>query len=628
MKKSIGVLIFICFCSYWLVANTSDSSQLKINKIIEFEHHKYVYNSPADVDYYFEIRMSILNKDADIDNYLVREYDDFHKIEDIEGEVFDQNGKRIKVFRNKDIQDVMAYDGFSIANDARKKVIQFENNNYPYTLHLKVKNKIKSLFYPLTDSYYNGKNSFTSLYTITYDLPDGTEHNIIIKNTDDKFSEKKVANRILKEFKKENVGPFKHVVLEQHFNEIFPFIYVKFPKVDYSKYKAEIRNWKDHGDFIYMLNKDRDVLPPTEISKVEELTADLINPKDKVKKLFEYMQGKTRYISIQLGIGGHQPTPAQEVCNLGYGDCKGLSNYMYSLLKAAGIKSNYVVILAGPEYQGKTYDDDVIPSFNHAILAVPIEGDTIWLECTSQSNPMNYMGSFTGNRQALWVEEGASKIVNTHRYTAKDNLVTYHATVDIDEKGSCKIVCNNTYYNVSGENLFSAYTSLNNEKLDDYFNRKFDIPSYTIQQKSVDLIKAENPISTENLTIDAPYYASIQGKRLFIVPNILSKTSYKLDIDSSRIADFNLSTDMEEVDTIVINIPAGYKLENMPKNINISKPYGSYKTEYKVEENKIYYLRSRTRLRNIYSGKMFNEYVKDINAIYNSDRSKIVLVKI
>ena len=59
------------------------------------------------------------------------------------------------------------------------------------------------------------------------------------------------------------------------------------------------------------------------------------------------MQNNTRYISIQLGIGGWRPFEAAYVASKGYGDCKALSNYMYSLLKEAGILSYYTLVKAG-----------------------------------------------------------------------------------------------------------------------------------------------------------------------------------------------------------------------------------------------------------------------------------------
>ena len=53
---------------------------------------------------------------------------------------------------------------------------------------------------------------------------------------------------------------------------------------------------------------------------------------DKVKKIYQYMQNKTRYVNVSIGIGGWMPMSPEEVRKKGYGDCKGLTNYMKTML--------------------------------------------------------------------------------------------------------------------------------------------------------------------------------------------------------------------------------------------------------------------------------------------------------
>ena len=122
------------------------------------------------------------------------------------------------------------------------------------------------------------------------------------------------------------------------------------------------------------------------------------------------MQDNTRYISVQYGIGGWEPENAMAVDQLGYGDCKALTNYTMALLKTQGIDSYYTVLYGGVKR-------DMNPEFtmmqgNHAILNVPTEDSTdIWLECTSQTNPFNYLGDFTDDRYALRIGENGGEII-------------------------------------------------------------------------------------------------------------------------------------------------------------------------------------------------------------------------
>lgn len=77
-----------------------------------------------------------------------------------------------------------------------------------------------------------------------------------------------------------------------------------------------------------------------------------------------------------------------------------LSNYTIALLKEAGIKGYYTIIRAGRNARPIQPN---FPSnqFNHVIVSVPNGKDTLWLECTSQTNPFGYQGTFTEDRWAL-----------------------------------------------------------------------------------------------------------------------------------------------------------------------------------------------------------------------------------
>ena len=106
------------------------------------------------------------------------------------------------------------------------------------------------------------------------------------------------------------------------------------------------------------------------------------------------MQKKTRYVNVSIGIGGWQPFDAATVDKTSYGDCKALSNFTKSLLSVVGIKSFYALNNAGSDANSI---DRSFPSaqFNHAFVCVPLDRDTIWLECTNQRYPCGFNSDFT-----------------------------------------------------------------------------------------------------------------------------------------------------------------------------------------------------------------------------------------
>lgn len=81
-------------------------------------------------------------------------------------------------------------------------------------------------------------------------------------------------------------------------------------------------SWQNFGKFIVSLYAGKDVLPEAVKAKVLDLTQGLKSDPEKVAALYKYMQQNSRYISIQLGMGGWQPLDATYVAEKNTGIVK------------------------------------------------------------------------------------------------------------------------------------------------------------------------------------------------------------------------------------------------------------------------------------------------------------------
>ena len=298
--------------------------------------------------------------------------------------------------------------------------------------------------------------------------------------------------------------------------DYFPSVILAPDRFEIDDHKGTCSTWESFGKWVFEILKDRDILSDETNQSIQQLVKNYTSDYDKAKAIYEYMQNKTRYVSIQEGFGGWQPMDAETVNRLGYGDCKALSNYMKALLSAAGIKS-YLTLVAAGKNPDPFFSDFPCNQFNHAILCVPISPDTIWLECTNQLMPFGFIGSFTDDRNALVINENGGKLIRTRVYTAAENRMERNILLELDASGNALLTTNARHSGVFYDTRQHFYLAGTEDKkkmiLDD-----ISLPGALLDKFDYRDIRAEVPSIDENLEVEVPRYATISGVRMTGAP--------------------------------------------------------------------------------------------------------------
>jgi hypothetical protein len=328
-----------------------------------------------------------------------------------------------------------------------------------------------------------------------------------------------------------------------------------------------------------------------------------------------------------FGIGGLQPYDASYVAKNKYGDCKALSNFMVALLKEAGIKGYPVTIYAGANETNFVVD---FPSHqsNHIICMVPVKQDTVWLECTSQSTPPGYLGSFTCNRYGLLVDENGGKLVHTPRYELKDNTSIRKISASLDMDGNLRIKSETDYKALKYDRyMFLTHDHSKNEQLD-HLKESLGLSTYTINSFNYSEDNSLRlPVIHETLDITASGYARVTGKRIFIDPDILQKSTIQFPEENERKLDFLVKNEFRESDSVEIIIPTGYTTESKPRDLLLETKYGKFQVRTEVRDDRILYYRRFDQYLGHYAAAQLNSIRDFYNGIYEADRAQIVLVK-
>jgi hypothetical protein len=624
----ISCLSLTAFCSDPDYSVTAIPKELfkNANVVKRMEQMRFEIISTGETILYQKYALTILNEAGSKYSQFSQYYDKLISIRSIEGALYDADGKLLKKLKNKDIQDVSGVDDNNLFDDNRVKAHNFYYSAYPYTVEYEIEVKFNhTLFMPtwIPQEFENLAVENSHLVLI---YPTAYKIRFKALNYKGEPVAGSLKNKNTMEWKVNNLPAIKKSFAFPKWNELTTAVYLAASDFEIENYKGNMNSWSEFGKFQSVLNKDRDKLPEEIVEKVK-LTAGLATDFEKIKVLYKFLQQNTRYISIQLGIGGWQPFEASYVAKKGYGDCKALTNYMYSLLKAAGIKSYHALVSAGSDTKNHQMIIDFPSSqFNHVILCVPQAKDSIWLECTSQIMTAGYMGDFTGNRHALLITEEGGKVVATPRYGLKDNLQIRSVKGKVNSEGSLDVKVNTSYLGTQQDDLQGMLNYLSKDKVKKVLNEHLDLSTYDINDFTYKETKSALPQIEEQLDIYVSGYATITGKRLFIYPNLLNRSSIRVP-DEERLYDFVFDHEYRDVDSIEFQIPEGYAIEAIPQQLSLKTKYGSYTSSVRVENDKLYYLRVREQYAGRFPAKEKEELSKFFEAIYKADRSKVVLVK-
>ncbi len=378
---------------------------LKNNTIINI-------NSIDNVVYEYEKEMIIINQKGESEATFVAYYDKGEKIYDIEIVISSIVGKTIKKVKKAEIKDVSNYRGLHIT-DRRVKYFETSNSTFPYKVKISYKKNSPNtlgmdVWYP-----YGFKECSDSP---TLEINNKTDSEVAFKINN---NEKEVIKTVEKSnsklvFKVEEVPFVKNEAYNKPFYAIAPHVRLRLKDFNFYKEKGTVSTWEEFGEWKYNeLVKDTRELSLALMQKLTALTKDIEDTKEKIDTVYKFFQQKQRYVSLQYGIGGFKPIPAQEVYENGYGDCKGLSNLFVASLNYLKIPAKYIQIRNERDYN-YFYDESFFSlNGNHIIAMVPLKNDSLWYECTSKDYPPGYLGFGSYNRNCLVSDENGGALVST-----------------------------------------------------------------------------------------------------------------------------------------------------------------------------------------------------------------------
>lgn len=586
---------------------------------IEDLQAQFEIKSLSEATYTFHKKWKVYSQTYSEDSQVILSYGSFESIKKLELKIYDSHGRWLKTIKKRGFHDISADRGFEVQG-ARYLYYEYESGQYPITMALSYLKEFESLlflpsFIPCPSGSVLKKASLSvvapSDYTLRY------KQNLIgdpeIENMD---------GQIQYQWHLESFDcPDNDAAYASYDWSSFPYVKLAPSEFETEDVKGNLSTWQGLGDWAWKLKAGRDQLSPETVTYLQNHFGNIEDTLERIKGVYEWMQGKTRYVSVQLGLGGWQPMSALEVDQLGYGDCKALVNYTQAALNVVGIYSDYTLINAS------RYDIDTrFPNqaFNHVVLSVLLQKDTVWLECTSQRTPAGYISNLLRNKHALIIKNGKSQLVQTPDNAGGKGLLTNHIKVQLltDGAGSLKIHSLASGYDYE---FFEGLPYIPNKKQKEFFTGFIDLPSATIDSFKINEHSCATPSLETNLSAYGQgIYTTVLNSVAFS-PAFLHPLLPSLPSDHHRVSNIDFNFDHHQIDSVVVAMPPGFEMEFLPEDHSDSSKYGAYSIYYKVKGNSIYCIADRVVYKGTYPPEEYEAIRKFTEVLLTAFDQKVLL---
>lgn len=563
-------------------ATIPDSLKENANSVVRFSNDEVTIKGPGQAVIKHHSLITILNEKGDDEAYIRYSYNKkYDTYSYIDVHVYDANGVMIKKYHKSDFYDYAFVGGMEVANDVRYLELKHTVANYPTTIEVEYEEDLSS-FISLDD--WQIQNIEQSVQSETYKVLARPSIGFRFKSTNINLSpEKNIADEF--DTYTWQVKNLKAIKKEEHVLAwlVIPSVSFGTSVFNCDGYPGSISTWQDYGKWVYGLNKDVCTLTPQRIAEIKKMTDTIKTDKEKAAFLYRYLQQTTRYVSIQLGIGGWKPLDANFVDQKKYGDCKALANYMYALLKAVNIPSYWAVVYAGTNGLSS---DPAFPKnqFNHEILCIPFKNDTTWLDCTMTTRQFGKPGPFTENRNALLITEDGGKLINTPKSKAEDNQFHSEVHLSLDSVGGAKAQVK-IFSTGEYRELYISMSQIKTDEQKEYLLRDLNIkqPSVFDLQSGAD----KDGVKEVDLNLEYDKFCDIAvANKMFYHPHVFDIWDETVPVLDNRKTDYYFDFPRENQCTTIIDLPAGFEVETLPVNQDLKFTYGNYEIKYVYDATK------------------------------------------
>ena len=369
---------------------------------------------------------------------------------------------------------------------------------------------------------------------------------------------------------------------------------------------SNLGSWKAIGDWYYKLVEGRRNPTPEISARVQQLTGTAPTFDAKVRALTAFLQSDVRYVGIEIGIGGFQPHPASDIFRSRYGDCKDKVTLLSSMLKEAGIDSEYVLV---DTELGVVKPDVPSTLFNHAILAIELPKDVprdafrsvsttssgtryLIFDPTDEYTPVGELRTALQGSYGLLVTKSGGELIKLPVLAPDTNRFDREGKFTLQADGS---LTGTVTERLSGTHAAHQRAWLATENDGDRaksLDRRLSesLKNVSVQQLKVQDLTTHEKDLTLTYELTAQSYAQNAGPLVLVRPRVLGEKA--IDVNwAKRKFPIQLSGATSEKDSYEIQLPPGFVVDDLPEPAQIDVGFASYQSKIEAKGSTLRYSR-------------------------------------
>ncbi|HYP27574.1 MAG TPA: DUF3857 and transglutaminase domain-containing protein [Blastocatellia bacterium] len=401
------------------------------------------------------------------------------------------------------------------------------------------------------------------------------------------------------DIKAENIPPFRRESLmpPEQSVKIWGWLY-------YSD-EAEtdpVKYWREYAKRAHD-RSNNETYPSRAIRRVvESITISTEGAREKIARIYDYIQNEIQNVGVRTeedgDDGGAKPkrnNTADETIRRRYGTPREINRLFVAMLRAAGLDARVAELTTRDEsFFHHSFPDAF--QFNSEVAAVlGRDGSVQFYDPGTAYCPMGLLSWEKEAVPALIYGKRDSRFVETSITRASDNNYSRNMAITLSADGgvAAKVETRTTGQRaLEFRNEMSAATTDEQRKRIGADVRRL-LPGAAVDEESVSisgLVTATAPL-TSSYSYSLPQFAQRTEKRLFLRPALLSHPDESLLVSPRRSNSIYFRYPWSEDERMVIDVPEGYTVEQLPAPVDIDIGAARYRARFALDGRRVVYER-------------------------------------